>query len=59
MSPKGVSSRDVSVTTTKQACNDMFMSDSALVSCSNSAIINLSLLISLCELDYDASPVNL
>ena len=43
--------------TTKQACNDMFMNDSALVACSASNIFNINQSISLCELDYDASPV--
>jgi hypothetical protein len=33
------------------------MGDSALVSCSELNIFNITPLINLCELDYDASPV--
>ena len=43
--------------TTKEVCSQMFMDDSALVSCSTSGIIDISQLITLCELDYNASPV--
>jgi hypothetical protein len=43
--------------TTKQVCSDMFMSDSALVACNMSNIININELIGLCELDYDVAPV--
>ena len=43
--------------TTKQVCSDMLLSDSALVACNTSNIININELIGLCELDYDVAPV--
>ena len=47
----------ISVKTTKQVCNDTFMSDNALIQCDASSIIDIDNLIGLCELDYDVAPV--